>query len=285
MRCRVFTLGVFNVMALAYFTGAFPFLMPYYYTLKVPLLLGYRFFTYCPHKFGYFLIDFCYFANYALVAYLWVFPRSPELFTVVFCLAHGPLAWAVFLFRNSLVFHSADKVTSAFIHISPMLVTFGLRWGGRPALADALVGGEGGPSQWAVCRGAAYVPAAGPHASSCGSYVWAFLAPLGAYLCWFALYSLVVRVLLPPPEGHATSFSYVTSSGPMRRLRGMKNGYLVYVAINCAVTAVMLAPTVLFMHSFWANMLFVAFVILGAVWNGAAVTPYHTPYNITHWRV
>src|SRR4051794_7827254 len=33
----------------------------------------------------------------------------------------GPLAWAIVTWRNSMVFHSLDKITSMFIHITPTL--------------------------------------------------------------------------------------------------------------------------------------------------------------------
>ena len=40
----------------------------------------------------------------------------------------GPLALAIPIWRNSLVFHSLDKVTSVFVHALPGLLTFLLRW-------------------------------------------------------------------------------------------------------------------------------------------------------------
>ena len=49
--------------------------------------------------------------------YFWFFPRSAALFIACYCLSHGSLASAVITWRNSLVFHDQDKVTSLFIHI------------------------------------------------------------------------------------------------------------------------------------------------------------------------
>jgi hypothetical protein len=40
----------------------------------------------------------------------------------------GPLAWSILAFNQALIFHSWQHVTSVFIHISPMMLTFGLRW-------------------------------------------------------------------------------------------------------------------------------------------------------------
>jgi len=41
------------------------------------------------------------------------------MFISSYCLAHGSLASAVITWRNSLVFHDWDKVTSLFIHLYP----------------------------------------------------------------------------------------------------------------------------------------------------------------------
>ena len=55
----------------------------------------------------------------------------------VFPLAHsldhcGPLAWSVMTFRNSLVFHASDKVTSVIVHLLPSWVCWSIRWYARP---------------------------------------------------------------------------------------------------------------------------------------------------------
>ena len=107
----VFFLGVVNVLVMAFFVHGVPWLMPWYYIVKAPVLIGLRIFLYFREKYQYFLIDFCYWANLLLLFYLIVFPSSKELFVVAYSIAHGPLAWAVCLFKNSLVFHSLGKYT------------------------------------------------------------------------------------------------------------------------------------------------------------------------------
>ncbi|KAI9513475.1 hypothetical protein F5148DRAFT_1273104 [Russula earlei] len=67
----------------------------------------------------YFLFDLCYFVTILNFVFIWVFPRSPSLFVACYCLSHGVVASAIITWRNSLVFHDADKVTSLFIHIYP----------------------------------------------------------------------------------------------------------------------------------------------------------------------
>lgn len=65
--------------------------------------------------------------NIMTLAYLWIFPSSTKLFVACYCLTHGPLCTAIATWRNSLVFHSVDKVTSLFIHVYPPFVFTVLR--------------------------------------------------------------------------------------------------------------------------------------------------------------
>jgi Protein of unknown function (DUF2838) len=123
-----FFLGVLNVMVLNYFTGTHQWVLPYYYTVKAPLLIALRYFSYRRSSWHWFLLDFCYYANALLLAVLWAARHEPRLFMIAFSVINGPLLWAVPLFRNSLVFHSIDKTTSVFIHLSPVLLSFVARW-------------------------------------------------------------------------------------------------------------------------------------------------------------
>jgi len=52
------------------------------------------------------------------------FPRSEAFFGVVFGATAGPVAIAVFIFRNSLVFHDYDRLTSSYIHLVPNLAVY-----------------------------------------------------------------------------------------------------------------------------------------------------------------
>ena len=95
------------------------------------LLLSYRWYSYKKLKHHYFLFDFCYFTTFLILIYLWL-PRGISykgaLFPVVFGFSNGPLLAAVVLWKNSIVPHSADKMTSMFIHVSPSITLWGIRW-------------------------------------------------------------------------------------------------------------------------------------------------------------
>lgn len=63
-----------------------------------------------------------------MLVQMYKYPDSIELRKVLFSISNGPLASAIIMWRNSLVFHSMDKMTSMYIHILPALVCFSQRW-------------------------------------------------------------------------------------------------------------------------------------------------------------
>ena len=105
-----FIAAVMNIFVSGYLVGLHPDLFPHWYTAQLLYFMPVRFFTY--HKIGYhyFLADLCYFVNILVVLSVWVFPQSKRLLISTYCLAYGNNAVAIVMWRNSLVFHSMDKV-------------------------------------------------------------------------------------------------------------------------------------------------------------------------------
>ncbi|CAK7240515.1 MAG: hypothetical protein STHCBS139747_001957 [Sporothrix thermara] len=114
-----FIFGVLNIFISGYLIGGWPQYMHLWYTGQILYFMPIRFYTYHKRGYHYFLADLCYFVNLLLVLSLWVFPGSRRLFVACYCLAFGNNAVAIIMWRNSLVFHSFDKVTSLFIHVMP----------------------------------------------------------------------------------------------------------------------------------------------------------------------
>ncbi|KAJ7067952.1 hypothetical protein C8F01DRAFT_583113 [Mycena amicta] len=114
-----FFFGVMSLVFSALLFGLAPQWVHIAYTVLGSYLLPYRAYTYKKKAWHYFLFDLCYYVNILNFIYLWALPSNPALFTACYCLSHGSLASAVITWRNSLVFHDQDKVTSLFIHIYP----------------------------------------------------------------------------------------------------------------------------------------------------------------------
>jgi len=86
-----------------------------YTTLLIPLMLA-RYVIYKSDLYHYFMYDFCYYAQVLMLLQMYKYPNNTELRKVMFSIANGPLCFAIVMWRNSLVFHSMDKMTSMFIH-------------------------------------------------------------------------------------------------------------------------------------------------------------------------
>lgn len=105
-----FIAGVLNIFISGYLIGARPEWMYVWYTLQLLYFMPIRIHTYRRRGYHYFLADLCYFVNVLAMLSIWFFPRSKRLFMSTYCLAYGNNAAAILAWRNSLVFHSMDKV-------------------------------------------------------------------------------------------------------------------------------------------------------------------------------
>lgn len=106
-----FIAGVLNIFISGYIIGAFPEQFYLWFTAQFFYFMPIRYYTYHARGYHYFLADLCYFVNALLLLSLWVFPHSKRLLISTYCLAYGNNAIAIAMWRNSLVFHSLDKVT------------------------------------------------------------------------------------------------------------------------------------------------------------------------------
>ena len=106
-----FIAGVLNIFISGYLIGGYPELFYYWFTAQLCYFMPIRFYTYHKRGYHYFLADMCYFVNFLLLLTIWVAPRSKRLFISTYCLAYGNNAVAIAMWRNSMVFHSLDKVT------------------------------------------------------------------------------------------------------------------------------------------------------------------------------
>jgi hypothetical protein len=105
-----FIAGVLNIFICGYLIGAHPEWFHYWYTVQLAYFMPIRYLMYTRKGYHYFLADLCYFVNALTVLSIYVFPQSKRLLISTFCLAFGNNAIAIAMWRNSLVFHSMDKV-------------------------------------------------------------------------------------------------------------------------------------------------------------------------------
>ncbi|KAF9246898.1 hypothetical protein BU15DRAFT_38475 [Melanogaster broomeanus] len=112
-----FFFGVMSLLVSALLFGMAPQWVHVAYTIQALYLLPLRAYIYKKRMWHYFLFDLCYYVTMLNFIYIWFLPSSTALFMACYCLSHGSLASAVITWRNSLVFHDQDKVTSLFVHV------------------------------------------------------------------------------------------------------------------------------------------------------------------------
>ncbi|KAG9004067.1 hypothetical protein FRB90_011077 [Tulasnella sp. 427] len=224
------------------------------YTVQTLYFLPTRYYTYKKKAWHYFLFDLCYYVNVLALLFIWVFPGSPVLWHSCYLLTHGSLASAVITWRNSLVFHDIDKVTSLYIHIYPPLV-FTMICHFYPNAAT---------------RFPAVTTVMAPWKSL-------FLSAV-IYSIWQGLYwklVLVDRKAKVESGQRTTSFSFLLndkrgvigrmlqSVSPQYRLPGFMFGQLVYTVITELPAAFLLYNSPI------ASVIFLLVIFGVSVWNGA----------------
>ena len=122
-----FTFGVLVVCCVELVVLWYPVHLPEFYTILSSALVAARYVRYKRLKRQLFLIDFCYFFNTSLMLQMIVAPSNRLWFEVNYIAAMGPVCSAIYLNRNSLVFHDLDKLTGFLIHILPAVVVHGIR--------------------------------------------------------------------------------------------------------------------------------------------------------------
>eukprot|EP00743_Colponemidia_sp_Colp-15_P002737 GILK01002964.1.p1 GENE.GILK01002964.1~~GILK01002964.1.p1 ORF type:complete len:363 (+),score=35.36 GILK01002964.1:152-1090(+) len=259
-----FVFGVLNTYFVAYLMGGRQYLLPIVYTIKAPILIGMRFFIYKANKWHYFLLDFCYFGNFLLLVYLWGAPSQPYLFLVAFSVMNGPIAWAVIIFNNSLVFHSLDKVTSVFIHVTPPFVTFCIRWYIESMHASAPYG-----SNYSICID-----------DECSApFLWLVLVPWGYFLAHQIGYFIFVQLLphkkLREDKEILTSYRYLTSKKNTHLFKvvncfGKKGRVYMFGVVNSIYAFLTILPNMIWYQWFGAHIAFLCILVVIITWNGAS---------------
>jgi len=129
-----FVLGVFVLCTTEFVALRYPEHFGIFYVVLVSIMMALRLYMYAKNRYLYFLIDFCYFANASCFVSVLALPDNARLWRLNYAVSNGTLMGALLAWRNSLVFHSLDKVTSIAIHFLPGLLTYIERWSDNSAM-------------------------------------------------------------------------------------------------------------------------------------------------------
>lgn len=227
-------------------------------------LIGIRIVHFYAVGWHYYLIDFCYYGNYIILASIMnVFGKDQDkLFKVAFLFGNGVLARSVYLFRNSLVYHKIDVLTSLGIHLFPFICMYHFKWytieeeAKLPIDARTYVTPlvEDTWSEWAINM---------------------LVIPVCAYFFWLINYSLINFVIA---KDNISKNSYDTLYQMFGRMEGvqkwaksknMEYSPPLFMFFHFALFFLCHLGGVLAYHSFWFNTFIVCLYTYLSIWNGA----------------
>lgn len=260
-----FIAAVMNIFVSGYLVGGRPEWFPLWYTVQLFYFMPLRYYTYHKKGYHYFLADLCYFVNALLAASLWVFPNSKRLFISTYCLAFGNNAVAIIMWRNSLVFHSMDKVVSLFIHIMPCVTLHCV----VHLLPDDYQR-QAYPAVWAIRNAPTDSPI---RYGLFQMMIWATIP----YAVWQLSYHFMITVRRRDKiaAGRPTSFTWLRKSyakNPLGRFVLSLPDSLqepAFMLIQYTYAVLTMVPCPVWFWSRWASGLFLTVVFIWSTYNGA----------------
>jgi len=264
-----FFIGVVNIAVTGFVIGRFPEYLWVLYLVKV--------FTYIPAWFvevtrryngSLWVLDFCWVSNISLGSYMLLnliyadrIPAEVQRWAWLwfYSTALGPLSWAALALQNGLIFHSIERTASLFIHFTPSVVAWTLRW--SPELMSKAWPGH-------------FTEETLAQASVKDIYV----AGVTMYFVWLVLHGawLLTVGVDAPKKGYSTIFEGLYEKNKLgekfsktfgvKSLRGHAAIYLAMHAFCCSLTFTwaMLCYRFWMVHTAWCVLLFISTVWMGA---------------------
>ena len=204
-----------------------------------------------------------------------------------FAIANGPLAMTILMNANALVFHDVERTAGVFIHLTPALVSWTMRWRFTPAAASCAQPDKPEPLAFLVrmlspsSAGKGSSPSvhslfALDHASEFDVSQDLLYLAVALYLAWwlgYAAWLLTIGYDLPRRGWGASSFNDLTPAiaklykVPPSKPRAQALAYLFSHAV--AVTLMLLVLPPIFYHSYMLHTAFLALLALSTIHQGA----------------
>ena len=284
-----FTFGLFGFFITEGIVLKLPEYYWMWYSVVMTGLLSLRVYSYVVKRWGFFMFDFCYFVVACNILNCLFFPSNAMFWKISFMFSNGPLLVAMLAWRNSLVFHSLDKMTSFYIHFLGALLTFLARW--HPVRDVDVMCEErlsNSPSTTTVDATLTYV--------QCPTLTWtdAVVYPCVAYFAWQVLQIIltegIFKAMINNDTTLQTSIRWLCKDkrngmhilcksvcrkigvfGPTETFDGDQwKSKLIFWVAQFIYTLVTLVPGIIVYHNYWLNVVWLLFVMTGVTWNGAS---------------
>lgn len=171
------------------------------------------------------------------------------------------------------MFHSLDKITSVAIHFAPALTLYTLRWF---SLAQ-----KPSTSFLPTFPQFAFNPER-PMDSDKMGFLYSYVAASIVYIIWQGLYFYFILILNREKvfDGkHKTSYTWLLSdymtkkqSNPMTKLfKAVPESFhsILFILVQFGYALITMAPAVLYYNNFWIHTVFIIFIVMLSIFNGA----------------
>ena len=105
-----------------------PLVLATWISVSNMILLTLRYFEFRNKDWQYYYFDYCYSVNVATWVFIWVYPKSCLVFFAVAINGMCPILNFFIIFSPKLIFQSRDAITSFFMHYTPTLLFWILRY-------------------------------------------------------------------------------------------------------------------------------------------------------------
>ena len=272
-----FFIGLINVALTGFMLGRFPAHYWLYQFFKCIILMGLNAYVKYKKKTILYMLDLCWIVSFFYLAFSLLsvlgalgintlpITGSRFLWHMIFAVANGPTAWSVIALKNGMVFHSIEKWGSLFIHLSPAMVTWTMRWSALEVHA-AWPGVFGSPLNEDL-----------QFIDIFGAGVIFYLIHASVYIPWLICYGRFHGFNISPDD-YDTVYQSIIKGLP--KSLQMKFGYtsdnksalkpvLIYYSIHMFLTFLTFTWAYLCYMSFWVHTLFVATCFTLSAWWGS----------------
>ena len=276
-----FTLGIMTIVLSQWLMLRQPNYFPYFWIGFTSLLWIYRFIDYASQKSELFMLDYCYFVNLSVATQIFFFTNNLAWFHTNYVLTLGPIFLAIIVWKNSLVFHSLDKLTSFFLHAFAPIIMHLYRW--KLISNDLPIRNEDNLPLYDN-----------------------FVLPIIVYLVWQITYLVATNVLLASylqDKTVVTSYRYLMTGKKKQPVykwiekqliqKGILKdgeelhpdtvlGKAVFISVQFIYTLVMISHIRLIYAYYTVSVVYLILVFAVACWNGASyyIEIFSTRYNL-----
>ena len=245
-----YVFGTNMTMFFAYIIAKYPNTHIYTYSsVLVTVLLIHRYYTFWTNGWHMYLIDFCYMGNFVMLLYLNFFPKSQWLGMTAYLFSNGVLASGILAFRNSLVYHKIDFLTSLVTHSVPMVITFHIKWYTIPS------------QQHLPEEEQRFAPM--PEITTWGDFGYYFFqVPLAVYFSWLFAYGIINFVCTSKVAGYTNDTVYrtfTTNPALLKKAKPLMQFIplpVIFLASHFVYFFLFHLVGVLLYQSYWLNMIY-----------------------------